>query len=144
MDKMEQNNTIGNIAVEGLLVGIVAGIAMVVYLVLVGLLAGQGISAPLARFAPTQPGSPLAGGFTHLAVSGVYGMLFGVLYQPLKKHIPNWLVGIGYGAVLFLVAEFALLPGSGSPLTEIPTLHFAVAHLIYGAVLGLRFTKQVG
>jgi len=43
---------------------------------------------------------------------------------------------VGYGLVVWVVAQFVLLPGLGVALTDIPPAQFIPAHLIYGAVLG--------
>jgi hypothetical protein len=42
-----------------------------------------------------------------------------------------------YGLVLVLAAEVIVLPATGSPLRGIPVVHFALAHALYGVVLGL-------
>ena len=48
----ERRQTAGDAAVDGLLAGAAAGIAMAVYLVVAGLLAGEGPASVLARFDP--------------------------------------------------------------------------------------------
>ena len=80
--------------------------------------------------------NPVTGALSHLAVSSIYGALFGVLSLPLGKRVPLWLAGVAYGLVLYVIARVAILPGTGSPLLEIPSLIFAAAHLFYGGVLG--------
>ena len=45
-------------------------------------------------------------------------------------------MGLVYGLALLLVAQGLTLIGAGVPLREISAVHFALAHLIYGLVLG--------
>ena len=135
--------TFGDAAVDGLLSGLVAGIGMAGYLVLAGLTTGEGpgpvsYRQVLGRFAPDAEAAALTGGLMHLAVAGVYGMLFALGWWLLVRWrgVPAWLAGLAYGAALLLVAETLILPSTGSPLAEIPTVHFALAHGIYGVILG--------
>jgi hypothetical protein len=46
-----------------------------------------------------------------------------------------------YGAVLFLLAWFVLLPASASPLRQLPFWDFGLAHVIYGFIVGWRFGR---
>jgi hypothetical protein len=99
-------------------------------------------------FDPGERGMALSGPLTHLAVASVYGILFGlicwVLQRGLRVTVPAWLVGAVYGLALLAVAKAVVLPSAGSPLDEIPTLHFAMAHVIYGVVLGWLSERLAG
>ncbi|MBI1258370.1 MAG: hypothetical protein GC204_12940 [Chloroflexi bacterium] len=133
--------TIGDTAVSGLLNGIVAGAAMAAYLILALGLSGESPIAVLERFGTAGGAeSPLMGAVAHLAMSGIYGIVFALLYRWFAPRMSGrsaaLVIGVIYGAIMFLVAQFFLLPASGSPLLEIP-LHFGIAHLIYGGILGL-------
>jgi len=135
--------SLGDAAIDGLFAGVLGGLVMGVYLALAGLLLGEGPAAVFSRFALSEEHAPLTGLLLHLAVSGIYGMLFGVIWSQalrLRSFTPTpqaaVLAGDAYGLLLVLVAWFILLPASGSPLRELPFLHFAIAHLIYGGVLG--------
>ena len=137
----ERRHTAGDAAVDGLLAGAGGGIAMAAVLVASGLLAGAGPASTLARFSPAGSASPLTGGLIHLAVSAVYGLLFGVIYRLVRRgrlagRPADVILGLVYGAVLALVAQGLAATPAGSVLQEIPALHFAVAHLVYGAVTG--------
>lgn len=137
----ERRQTAGDAAVDGLLAGAAAGIAMAAYLVVAGLLAGEGPAFVLARFDPARQGSPLLGAVIHLAVSAVYGLLFGLIYRligrgRLSGRTAGALIGLVYGLVLLLLAQGLTLTGAGTTLREIPVAQFAIAHLIYGLVLG--------
>lgn len=136
--------TTGDAAVDGLVGGVLGGVLMAAYLELIGLVTGEGLGVMLNRFNP-QEGDPLLIAFLlHLAVAGVYGILYGVLYRALtliRKDLlavrPSVIIGSVYGVLLLLLARGVLLPESGSALMEIPLLHFGLAHLIFGISIGL-------
>jgi|WetSurMetagenome_2_1015567.scaffolds.fasta_scaffold09827_6 hypothetical protein len=137
----ERRQTAGDAAVDGLLAGAAAGIAMAVYLMVAGLLAGEGPASVLARFDPARQGAPLIGAVIHLAVSAVYGLLFGLIYRlvgrgRLSGRTAGALIGLVYGLMLLLLAQGLTFIGAGTTLREIPVVQFAIAHLIYGLVLG--------
>jgi hypothetical protein len=135
-----EQKTIGDRVVDGLLAGLGAGLTMIAYLVIVGLVMGEGPTVVLGRFNPAGSVSPLSGILLHLAVAGVYGALFGLLRRLLgrrwPRRLPTWLVGLVYGLALLFIAEGILLPGSNSPLQAVEPLHFTLAHVVYGLVLG--------
>ena len=131
---------VSDCALDGLFGGLVAGIAMALYLVIWGAVTGQSPSAVLGMFDAGERGMALAGTLTHLAVAAVYGILFGLLWWALRRvsrvGIPAWFAGAIYGLLLLAIAKSVVLPAAGSALAEIPTLHFAIAHVLYGAALG--------
>jgi hypothetical protein len=128
----------GDRAVDGLFGGLWAGAVMGLYLILVGLFSGDSIGAVLSQFALDPAAAALTGLVSHLAVSALYGILFGLISR-LLAQIPlnRWLLGLVYGAVLLLVSLFVLVPGAGQPLRAFPLVHWALAHLIYGWVLSM-------
>jgi uncharacterized BrkB/YihY/UPF0761 family membrane protein len=100
----------------------------------------------LSRFDPAAQSSPLVGGLLHLALSGLYGVVFALLFRVLLKRRPvavrwAWLVGAGYGVVLWLAAQAVLLTGLNASLGAVPTTLFALAHVLYGAMLGLSLAR---
>jgi hypothetical protein len=131
--------TAGDAAVSGLLSGILAGIVMAAFLVAAGFMSGDTVATVLSRFGAGQGTTPLVGLLTHLAVSGVYGLLWGVLARLLLGRVPapGWMLGLGYGLLLFLIAQGLFLVGP-TPLTGVPPLHFLLAHAVFGLVLGLQ------
>jgi hypothetical protein len=141
-----KNITMGDAAVDGLCSGVIAGVVMAAYLVMVGLVVGEASGLVLGRFDPNET-SPLAGLLMHLAIASVYGALFGLMgwlttrIRPFGR-LPGWLAGLAYGLTLLLLARAVILPGVASPLLEISTVHFTLAHVIYGLVLGLLFNRQ--
>lgn len=110
-------------------------------LIVSALLTSEGPLRMLVRFAPAGSASPLTGAMIHLAVSAVYGLLFGVIYRLVGRgrlvgRPAGVLLGLVYGLALILVAQGLASTAAGSVLRDIPALHFAVAHLVYGAVTG--------
>lgn len=135
--------TVGDAAVEGLVYGIIAGLAMALFVVLMEFLSGVAPTTALGYFDWGGSDSPWVGAFTHIAVSGMYGLAFGVLTMSVARAfgvrltLGKWLaLGIVYGALLFGIAEWIVLPRTNSPLREMSPWAFAVAHLIYGGLLG--------
>ena len=137
--------TLGDAAVDGLLAGGGAGLLMAAYLIVAGLAMGETVGVVLGRFDPGQGGAPLVGALAHLATAGVYGVIFGLLRRFVPRgwrgRVPGWLAGLVYGLALFAVA-LVLLPAVASPLQEIPRLHFAVAHVIYGLTFGFLIHRK--
>jgi hypothetical protein len=142
----EQEQTTGDMAVDGLLAGVGAGIISAIYLVIIGLISGQTLAAILGPFDPTQ-GNMLVGSLVHLAVSGVYGVLFAILYLWLGRrwswaNNKAWLFGLLYGLILLLVADSASRAGIDTAFSEMPIVNTALFHLIYGLALGLFLGRK--
>lgn len=128
----------GNAAVDGLIAGAVAGVPMLGYLLLTS---GAAPADLLNRFAANSMTlSPFLSLVGHLAVSAIYGMLFSLIWRTLRggaRRSMRVIGGLVYGLSLFAVAEWIILPALQSPLLGLPTVHWALAHVIYGIVLGL-------
>jgi hypothetical protein len=138
---LQTKETLGDAAVDGLLAGGGAGILMAVYLWIAGLTLGISAGAMFSRFDPGGTASPVSGLLIHLAVSGVYGAIYGLGRRltagwPALARLPGWLAGGLYGAILLALAWTVILPGTASPVREIPLVHLAAAHGVYGLVLG--------
>jgi uncharacterized membrane protein YagU involved in acid resistance len=139
------NATLGDAAVEGLFSGMIAGISMAAYLGIVNLIMGESLLETFARFAVNDEATPLLGFLLHLGVSGVYGLVYGLVCQlTAQRWISSspslWLsvlMGCAYGLILLLLALVVLLPSSASPLKEISIIHLSIAHLIFGSALGI-------
>jgi hypothetical protein len=130
--------------VDGLIGGLVGGVGMLVLLILFAFLFGESPITMINRFGvPGQPANPLASTLLHLGVSAVYGAIYGILinlFPPrISKYLPGWIWGAGFGLTLWLLAVTILLPSSGSALLGIPSWQFLIAHLVYGALLGLVY-----
>jgi len=139
---------VGDAVIDGLFTGLLAGLGMAATLVLAGWTGGEQPAEVLSRITPQQLDAPLSGFFLHLAVSGIYGMVYGVIWMlalRLRGFHPNLPValvsGAAYGLLLEGLAQAVLLPGSGSALGQTPFWHLALAHLVYGLVLGLSLYR---
>ena len=137
----QRRQAIGDVVVDGLLSGLLAGAVMGIFLVVVGLIGGDGLGQTLGRFDPAGGSSPLTGTLMHLAVSGLYGVGLALVLHVLAGRWADWrrygwLLGTGYGLLVWAAAQFVLLPGLGIALADLSPALFIPAHLIYGAVLG--------
>lgn len=132
-------SSISETVVEGLFAGVAAGVVMLVYLLASGLLSGEAAGVVLGHFSIQTPPDPLQGALLHLAVSSIYGMLFGVVMSLLGRRFSAWGLALLYALAIYLLARWVLLPGAGSHLLDVAPLHLALAHLVYGLVLGLWF-----
>jgi hypothetical protein len=124
-----------------------AGVVMAVWLLVVGLVRGEGPAVVLGRFDPGGGSSPLSGALMHLAVAAFYGVGFALILRVLsgrrviaKRNL--WLLGAAFGLVLWLAAQFAVLPGLNKALAEIAPMVFLWAHLVYGITLGFILARH--
>ncbi len=141
----QSKQTWGDAAVDGLLAGVIAGLIMLVYVLGVGLVGGATWQTVLAQFDPSATPAPVTGALTHLAVAGVYGALFGVGWRIVHRNLPR-LPGLAAGLVFaFGLWLLAVLVTSSRPsgewLRALPAVHLALAHLLYGVVLGLAIQR---
>lgn len=121
---------------------------MILFLILVGWMFSEPATAVLRRFSPA--GGPIQGLMIHLAISAIYGIFFrmaghlsGELWGWNKEPLLAMLAGVIYGSFLWLFAGLVLLPLETTPFDSLPVPSFAVAHLIYGIVLGVLIQRQV-
>ncbi|TAH53692.1 MAG: hypothetical protein EYC68_02800 [Chloroflexota bacterium] len=147
--RIPKTMSVGDAAVEGLMYGIAAGIAMALFVLLVEWLSGVALLTALGYFDGGGNDSPFMGAFTHIAVAGIYGAVFGMIAMVVARMfgarmtLGMWLaLGILYGALIFVVAEWIVLPRTSSPLLEMPMWALAIAHFIYGAVLAALFGRN--
>jgi hypothetical protein len=138
----------GDAAVDGLLSGVAAGVLMAVLLLAAGALGGHGWDWVLRQFDPGAAPTPLMGAVTHLAIAGVYGILFASLWRliaPIGGRLPAWLAGLIFGVLLWLLAagvNTARANLGGGWLLGIPAAQLAAAHLLYGASLGWLVSRR--
>lgn len=142
-----QQKSMGDTAVDGLLAGIGAGLVMALFLLLIGLLNGDLATAVFGRFDPGQNQQWLTGLVIHLAVSSIYGIVFGLLYLVLIRirpswARPSWLLGLAYGLLLYGVVQTALATGIDSGLVQFTAVILLLAHAIYGVVLGIILGRK--
>jgi len=134
-------SSIGDAAVDGLLNGVMAGVVMAIYLMISGVLTGTGVAATLNAFDLGQGTSPVRGVLIHLAVAAIYGMVFSLLYRLIGRGRSigrggNVLIGLAYGLLLWLITQITFAAGINVALSSLPATHFAVAHALFGLVLG--------
>ena len=105
------------------------------------LMAGQGFSY-LGNFSSGAAVPPLQGLLMHLAMSAIYGMLYGLLHRWIGtgrlQRFPGWLVGLVYALVLWGFAVTVLLPAARALILTLPWPVFFSGHVAYGLVLGAR------
>jgi hypothetical protein len=142
-------SSLGDVVIDGLLKGILAGAAMLLYLLVTGLLLGEDPALMLARFSPEGGATPFLGSMIHLGVSAIYGVFFGLicwfLFWRRRSSPTRWILvfaGLAYGLALWLIAQFLLLPGTGSSMAQFAVGNLAIAHLLYGALLGLLVSRS--
>jgi hypothetical protein len=135
--------TVGDSAVHGLLNGVAAGLVMAGFVLVVELAMGTPPLAVFGYFDAGNSGSPVVGALTHIAISAIYGVGFGISAIALARLVRSgmtpalWLAaGLVYAALLFGIAEGVILPRTRSPLADLPVWALATAHALYGLVLG--------
>lgn len=128
------NSDWGDAAVDGLLGGMVAGLAMLAVLLAAGWLTGSTAAAVLAGFSPAGASIFLTGLLLHLATSAVYGLIYATATRWTRGRL-WWAAGPAYGLLLWLLARTILLPLAGTDLSPLPPAVFLAAHLVYGLVL---------
>lgn len=143
----ENKSDISTLAVDGVIYGVVGGVAMFLSLMALALLSGEAIGVVLERFRGGGLTSPALGLVGHFGVSAIYGLLFGILIWPVLRRfssnrISGWIGGIFYAGFLVLLAQIAILPGTNSSLSQIPFWQWALGHGIYGLVLGSMFSRR--
>jgi hypothetical protein len=111
---------------------------MSVVLVIAGVLAQLTPQEVLARFDPTGGNSALAGLVAHLATAAIYGLIFALLTAPFAARIGSRMIlaGLVYGIALWLISRGLMASEFGAPLRALPPVGWALAHLVYGFMLG--------
>jgi hypothetical protein len=93
-------------------------------------------------------GTAVLGALIHMMTGAMYGALLGLVATRLSlSPVPLGLVGLGYGALVFVGSAFVGLPlaaavfGSGDPIRNMAEMAgwgtFFTEHLLFGLVLGL-------
>jgi hypothetical protein len=135
--RMHSTTSPGEAAVDGLLNGLLAGLAMLAFLLIAGLLTGSPTLQTLQSLGWEQGGTPLAGVFAHLAVASFYGLLWGLIWRWLHRHstLPGWMLGTAYGILLFAMTQ-SLANTLPAPLQVLNSSLLLAAHCVYGVTLG--------
>jgi hypothetical protein len=144
--QLQHKSTTGDAVVSGLFGGLLGGAAMAAVIAGFSLLASQGISY-LGSFSNGAPVPVLQGLLMHLAMSAIYGMLFGLIHHQAKlalfQRLPSWLVGLGYALGLWAFAVTVLLPAAHSLILTLPWYVFFSGHLAYGLALGVGARRNL-
>lgn len=85
-------------------------------------------------------GVVLAGLATHLAVSIAWGLLFALLVRRTLDYVPALLVGLAYGAGIWVLMSYGVLPWANEAMfsrVEPVMSWFFGYHLLYGAGVAL-------
>ena len=139
--RVKERISAGDAVVNGLFNGLLGGLVMAAVIVIFSLLGGKGLGY-LTYFSTGAPVLPLVGLVMHLAVSSIYGMLYGLVLQwtrlDRQTKLPAWLAGLVYAMGLWAFAVTVLLPAAQSLILSMPWVVFFTGHIAYGLVLGFR------
>ena len=138
------SKSLGDLAVDGLLLGLAAGLIMMALLVVVGMVEGAAPDAVLARFGLPDGAMAVTGLLGHLAVSAVLGLVWGILYGSVRRRapLPAWVLGAAYGLALYVGAALFVVGATG--LADFAPWALLAAHLAYGVTLGLLSGRAEG
>jgi hypothetical protein len=148
---------LGRAALGGFLAGLAGAACMGVVAVLGAAIAGKGWYFPLelagglatgstARFdAGLQWGVAAVGAILHVALAAGWGALFGILVGYFVGSLVSsegiWM-GTFFGIIVWVIDLFTLMPRvDPAAARAIPLWFGALAHLGYGAVLGVTFPR---
>ncbi len=131
---------------EGGTGGLIGGVVMAMVAMTYTLVAQGDLLAPLkqmgALFFAIDPGSALsmiAGLMLHMVMSITFGIVFALLVQGRASgYLPLPIAGMIFSVVEWAFASYVVLPAIDRPLlATFAATGGIVAHLMYGAVLGL-------
>jgi hypothetical protein len=140
-----------------LLAGLAASLVMGMFEMLYEAVAGTGLWSPVIFIAGTilrglqgiatpvsfQPVPVLVGLMGHMMNSVILGIIFALLVAP-RLQTRNALVvgGLVYGAAIFVLMWFAVVPLVDPVMLKLNGLAFAMAHVMWGAMLGAVLAWQ--
>jgi hypothetical protein len=80
------------------------------------------------------------GTLTHLAISAVWGILFGLMFRGLSRGL-TVLAGLFWGLVVWVCMFYVVLPFAGLPqvVRAMPVGAAILAHLFFGLFVGLGY-----
>ena len=136
---------------HGAVGGFLGAIAMALAAMAVAALTGRGALTPLrlpagtffGQAAMAGVGPVVVGTIVHLVTGIALGVVFALLLRGFRPGLVLW--GMAFGALVWLLAEFALLPLVNPVMdTHTPPLLYLVDHLVFGAVLGSYLAAGTG
>jgi hypothetical protein len=134
-----------------LLAGLAASLVMGMFEMLYEAVAGAGLWSPVVFIAatvlrslqgiatpvPFQPVPVLLGLMGHMMNSVILGVVFALLIAPrLGTRNALLIGGVVYGAAIFVLMWFAVVPLVDPVMLKLNGPAFAVAHVMWGAVVG--------
>lgn len=141
----------GTAARGGLFAGIMGGLALDIFWLLVAWLNALDAWAPLkspgavflgvrARTPGFDLGALAVGQLTHFAVSAFWGLLFGLLVYGVSKPSTVWM-GLLWGLFVCAAMFLVVLPmvGLGGMAQSTPVFNAIVQHLLYGLATAVAF-----
>lgn len=147
----------GTVVRNGAIAGLIAGMVMAMWAMIVTAVTGAGLLAPpqmIAEpfFGPFHPGAVHLAAFVvglmiHMMFSIVFGIIFGLIWQKIALGgFVALLGGMIYGLVLWALMGYVVGPIVGSHIAqEMPSGAWIAAHLMFGGVLGLwPATRRLG
>ncbi|MGH7862856.1 MAG: hypothetical protein ACREOS_11540 [Candidatus Dormibacteraceae bacterium] len=139
----------GTPLVAGGIAGLIAGIVMAMWAMIVAAVMGAGLLAPpqmIAEplFGPFHMGTFSAGAFVaglivHMMFAITFGVIFALIWRSIAQGgIQAVIGGMIYGLIVWVVMSYLVAPIVGSHIPqEMPVWAWVVAHLMFGVVLGL-------
>lgn len=141
---------------KSIVVGMVAGMAMAMFAMVVAALAGDGFWAPPRAIAASVfgtghagagfvLGSVLAGVVIHMMMSGGFGIVYALFAGLVTRTLSvgaQLMLGMAWGLILWAVNTALITPrlAGGQLFTQaMPAWAWLVAHLMFGAALGLLY-----
>jgi hypothetical protein len=138
-----------SILVSGIVLGIVAGLVMAMWSMVVTAVMGMGLLAAPAMiaeplFGSVNPAAPslvavVVGLMLHMMFSAVFGVVFLAIWQSIGQGGATAIVGgMIYGVIVWAVMSYIVTPLVGAHIAQMmPVWAWLIAHLMFGGVLGV-------
>jgi len=160
----QSNDTTGITAVmvrTGVFGGLIGGIAMAMFMMVVTAVKGMGFFKPLYLIAATfhqawamqtgfALGPVLVGAVLHMMLSAVFGLVFVVALATVMRSslsAPLWVIaGMVWGVIVLVVNQYVVLPIVDPAMTTATNgmlFWWVIAHLMFGLVLGAIATASI-
>ena len=138
-------------AIKLLVAGLVAGIVMAMWQMMVEAFGGNGFWSPSVYIAatllrnlqsvampvPFDFVSVMVGLMGHMMNSVIFGLIFTFLIGARFHSLVGQVVaGLIYGVVIFLVMQLIFVPILDPVMLRLNTIAFLIAHMMFGVVLG--------
>ncbi len=139
----------------GIAAGVIAALVMALVWSIVEALQGQGFWSPAQLIGALYMGtavvaypfwSAVLGIVTHLIIGAIFGVVFAALMRRVESPGLQAAAGLAYGAVIFLVMTYLVLPWADPVLfVNVDPGWFFLYHLVFGLILplGLPIRRQI-